>query len=126
MNKIITTMKKTLLTTFSLFAALTTVFLFSSNTAEARGYSHGKVSHVGHYAKSLIKVFSHYNGYGKAVYKYHAAPVKYSKHNTYNKKYSSYKSNKRYSNYQRSSKNYYNTKKNYSSNHRISRNSYRR
>ncbi len=119
-------MKKSLLHTFSLFAALATVFLFTANTAEARGQSHRTTKYVSHYTSCgcpvyKTKVFRGHARCGKPVYNYYTQPVRHrcNRHNNYNSS-RSYNSSNRCGTDNRS---YYRSSRGYTSkNHRNYRN----
>lgn len=118
MNHNNSTMKKTLLSTFSILAAVVTVFLFSANTAEARGHSHGTTTYVSHYTSCgcpvyVKKVFWKHDCYGRPIYRYYRQPVthrcnRYNHHNRsrYHNSYNGCNNNR----YYRSNRNYHHSR----------------
>ncbi len=73
------TMKRTL-STLTAIALLSVVFLFTPNTAEARGHSHGSQVYVSSYSSCgcpvyTKKVFRYHDRYGRPVYSYYRLPI---------------------------------------------------
>ena len=84
----------------TLLTVLSTVFIFSSNSAEAQTSSSKDYTYKSGQPNYTLKIFSHYNSSRQPVYKYYRQNVNRS----YNSNY--YKPSYRYRNSYRSSRSY--------------------